>query len=399
MVLQEIKDFFTIKNLLYFFSFIAGWPCVFYLMGWLPNYQFNYVILLLFCIIYLIIKQSYNLNIVITNLIIIQILTWFFYYIIHSDTSYITRIFYLTLTFCLLKIQTLDKSYNLFKIFDSWITLQVILGAIGMILVLVGVLKPLFTFTEMDGRPGYFFGIFTTNTYLGGLVRNAGFFDEPGALANWGIYALLINKIFVKNKIIEYPLIIGLLSTLSTAYYIQIILYLLFYYRKNSKSLIISLLIIYIAMLIFASYNHEINDAIFGRFEYSTETGSFKGDNRSELFNRTWGIFKKYPIIGLGAEQLGIDSWKIFGGFVGGNFFYNLAADGIIGFIITYLPLIFLFKKSTQDKNILFLSIILLVGFLQRPYDSTQLLYPLLIYSILYYTLNYKTISFINNYS
>lgn len=57
-----------------------------------------------------------------------------------------------------------------------------------------------FKFVEMDMRPGYFFGLFTTNTYFGGLVRNAGFYDEPGALAFWGIYALIINKMFVKTQ-------------------------------------------------------------------------------------------------------------------------------------------------------------------------------------------------------
>ena len=95
------------------------------------------------------------------------------------------------------------------KTYDVWLVVQAISGTIGILLVLGGLLQPIFKFVEMDMRPGYFFGLFTTNTYFGGLVRNAGFYDEPGALAFWGIYALIINKMFVKNTKIEILLIIA----------------------------------------------------------------------------------------------------------------------------------------------------------------------------------------------
>ena len=42
-MLVNICSYLKFRYLLYFFSLIAGWPCVFYLIGWLPHYTFNYL--------------------------------------------------------------------------------------------------------------------------------------------------------------------------------------------------------------------------------------------------------------------------------------------------------------------------------------------------------------------
>ena len=98
-----------------------------------------------------------------------------------------------------LEMQLSGERLGFVKTYNLWLAFQVVAGSIGFILVLVGILQPIFEFRELDMRPGYFFGLFTTNTYLGGFVRNAGFYDEPGTLAFWGMYALIINKLFVDN--------------------------------------------------------------------------------------------------------------------------------------------------------------------------------------------------------
>ena len=382
---RSLKQYISIRNAIYFFSFIAGWPCVFYLMGWLPHYTVNYAALLSLCIIFVVLNATGGIPTEIKRLIAIQATGWVLYSIIHVDSSYINRDLILLIVFLVLCLQYNDPHrLGFVKIYDGWIVVQVILGTIGLILVLNGLLQPLFTFKEMDLRTGYCFGLFTTNTYLGGLVRNAGFFDEPGALACWGMYALLFNKLFVKNKIIEYVLIFGLISTLSMAYFIQLALYLLTFYRERSWKLILVFASVYIAMSIVASYNDAMDSAIFGRFQYNEKTGTFEGDNRSELLARCWKIFCDYPIFGAGARNLISHEFAvIYGGFVGANFFFNWAADGLIGFIITYIPLIYLFRLGKVDKTYYGVALILLFGFLQRPYDSTQVLFPLLIYTII----------------
>lgn len=382
---KAIKSYLHLKSLIYFFALVAGWPCVFYLMGWLPDYQINYLMLFALAALYAVTKGVGKLPVPCNGVLFFQIFCWMIYSVIHLDGSYFTRILLLATTFFILSMQDTDRYPLRFaKIFTGWVALQVVLGAIGVILVFVIGLQPLFEFKEMDGRPGYFFGLFTTNTYVAGLVRNAGFYDEPGALAFWGIFALLINKLYIKNKIMEYALMIGLISTLSLAYFIQLIAYLFVFYKKNKGKLVIIATVLLLAVSYFTSKSDQMNDAIYGRMEYNEKNGTISGDNRSVLMERCWNIFEDYPICGMGAQKLASREVAREYGFVGANFFFNWAADGIIGFFITYLPLFFIFGLSKKDKKYMGVGLILLVGFIQRPYDSTQLLYPLLTYTILY---------------
>lgn len=272
--------------------------------------------------------------------------------------------------------------HEFIKTYNAWLVFQAIAGAIGIVLVLCGILHPIFEFREMDMRPGYFFGLFTTNTYLDGLVRNAGFFDEPGALAFWGIYALLLNKLFVNNRKVELLLIIGLLSTLSLAYFIQLTLYICFFYSNKWKKSIVYILVLFVALKVLASFNEQMDAAIFGRLAYNEETGTIAGDNRSQLMDVCWDIFMTSPLIGKGAENLIAISAQTQE-FVGANAFTTLASDGIIGQIIILSPFFYLLALSRKDKRFGWAFVILITGFLQRPYDSSQLLYPLLSFSLI----------------
>lgn len=299
----------------------------------------------------------------------------------------------LVITYLFLEMQLSDERAGFIKTYNLWLVFQVVAGSIGFLLVLSGILHPIFEFREMDMRPGYFFGLFTTNTYFDGLVRNAGFYDEPGALAFWGMQALLINKLFIKNKKIELLLIFGLISTLSLAYFIQVAIYIYFFYKKERRRLLPYIIAFMLAIILVSTFSEQINDAVFGRLEYNEDTGTIAGDNRTVLMERCWRIFCDYPILGLGASDL-VSQAKSTYGFVGANFFYNWAADGIVGFIITYLPLFYIISLGRYDRKFYVVSLIMFIGFLQRPYDSTQLLYPLMNYTILLHSyLNLKRAS------
>lgn len=382
-MILKIHSYLKFRYVLYFFSFVAGWPCVFYLLGWLPHYQINYIVLLIVITAFAIYRMATCLPKTIAYLILIQIICWCIYSVIHIDISYYTRILLLMITFFMLGIQLRFVEINKFiRIYNLWLLLQIVCGTIGLFLVLGGILQPIYEFVEMDGRMGYFFGLFTTNTYMGGLVRNAGFYDEPGALAFWGIYALLLNKLFIKQTKIEWILALGLLSTLSVAYYIQLFLYLLLFYRKEAHKIIIAGILILITLKFISTYNEAMDKAIFSRIEYDSKSGTIKGDNRSDLMKKCWTIFLTAPVSGVGASNLvSVENGNKYG-FVGANFFFTWASDGLIGVFITYLPLMYLFKLGKQKKIYKYASWILLVGYLQRPYDSTQLLYPLMTFTI-----------------
>ena len=51
-----LKPYLKYRYLLYFFSFVAGWPCVFFLLGWLPHYTVNYIILFLLVFLFILAK-------------------------------------------------------------------------------------------------------------------------------------------------------------------------------------------------------------------------------------------------------------------------------------------------------------------------------------------------------
>ena len=381
-MLDKLSPYLSFRYFLYFFAFIAGWPCVFFLMNWLPHYTINYSLLFVFSAFFIVSKNKYRLPSPIVYLLLLQITVWGIYSLIHGlDTSYFTRILLLCITYMFLEMQLSGERLGFVKTYNLWLVFQAIAGSIGFILVFVGILQPIFEFHELDMRPGYFFGLFTTNTYLGGLVRNAGFYDEPGALAFWGMYALIINKLFVNNKKIEILLIFGLISTLSLAYFIQIAMYVFFFYKKKCSKLLSYIAIFLFVLILISSFNERMETAIFGRMKYNEETGTLAGDNRSKITKVCWDIFKTSPIVGQGTRHL-IEISKERRVFVGANPNLTLACDGLIGQIIVWSPFFLLFRLRRYDKKYGWVFWILIVGFLQRPYDGTQLLYPLMSFTI-----------------
>lgn len=379
-MLLIIKRYLNFKCVLLFFSLIAAWPCVFYLMGFLPDYKINIILLSFLGLTYYLINQKHvcplpkSLRIIIS----VQILTWILYAIIHFDTSYITRIVYIITTVIVLLVDNKGGRQLLIRIFVYWVTLQCLLSAIGFILCFLGLLEPISTFEEMDGRTGYNFGICTSNVYIGDLIRPSGFYDEPGALACWGIYALVINKLFIKKRIIEYVLLISLIATLSLAFFIQAFLYLILYYKKHIKKLLVLFAFLLLLILSLISQNPIIEDNTVGRLKYDKTEGTISGDNRSDLRKNAKKVFYLSPIIGVGATKLVTNYENI-----NSNEYTFLACDGILGVFITLLPFFYLFKLGNKRIEIRYAVIILAVGLLQRPFDFNQLLFPLIVYSLI----------------
>ena len=375
------KKYLDYKYLLFFFALVAGWPCVFYLLGWLPHYKLNYICLFIISGILVVFNGKKTISTNISILVFFQGFVWLLYFTYYQDTSYITRIILLLTTYFILIIEKRSKENILLPTYNSWLALQALLGTIGFVLVLLGLLEPISVFREMDGRPGYNFGLFTTNTYIDGLIRIAGFFDEPGALAHWGLIALWGNKLFYKNKTIEWGLLIGLSCTLSLAYYVQLLFYLFVFYRLSLKKLFPILCVVVGSVILISSQSEQFYYAIFGRMEYDAATGTLAGDNRSDLLARCWKVFLENPILGTGASNLIEMSKEI--GFVGANFFSLWAADGILGILTMWSPFLYLLVLGARRKMCLFLFVMFMIEFIHRPYDPTQLLYPLTIFMII----------------
>ena len=383
-MLKNITSYLKYRYFLYFFALVAGWPCVFYLMGWLPFYKTNYMALMVLTGLSALLKVAYPfVPKPISKIIIFQIIVWLIYSFVYMDSSYLTRVFLLLITFSILGLQlSYRNKFEFIRTYNFWLASQAFAGAIGFVLVIFGLLQPISGFIQMDGRPGAFYGLFTTNAVFDGFVRNAGFYDEPGSLAGWGIFALLLNKLYINNKKIEYLLLFSLISTLSMAYFIQVTAYFFFFYKNQRKKILLPIFLFLFVLIGISFFNEGIGEAIFGRFILDDQTGTFSGNNRIELMERCFNIFTTSPWIGVGATNLATVVAENEG-FMGANFFVNWAADGFLGFVITYIPLLFLLKLGKRKRQYKYAFIIILLGYLQRPYTDTQLLYPLIQYTLL----------------
>ena len=272
------------------------------------------------------------------------------------------------------------------KLYNYIILLMAIGGAICFFMVFLCSFRPLFEFQNVDGRTAYCFGLTCTNTYVGNVIRYAGYFDEPGAMAYWGIFALLFNRLFFNNRRYEWLLIFCLIFTFSLAYYIQVFFYLIFFSIKRSRDVL--LLIGVLSLIIGGIFlskdtDYDVYRFTLYRFEINETTGQFEGDNRSGLSEKAKTQFFKAPILGIGAQNMdAID-------YMADNPYEILAKDGIIGQIVTYLPLIFIAVYGLKtNKKYLYASIILALGYLQRPFH-VDIIHPIMLYMFFSSTIEY----------
>lgn len=361
------------------FSLFAVYPFVFSQFVPFLNIKLasaiSILILIVLCVI---VKQLKALPLVFNQIWIIQVALWLILFVVHSDSTYLTRIFFLVETYLIIIcLNSVDRGcFKFIKIYDKIILAMCLFGAISFFLVLLFNINPISEYQNVDGRTGYFYGLTCTPAKFGYVIRYAGFFDEPGAIAFWGMYVLLINRLFIHNHSVEKWLSMALIFTFSIAFYIQYVFYYLLLKRKTQKQVVS--VIILMTILVAATYYTKdteynlIYEFTFKRLEYDKSSGTISGDNRSDLASNAKKVFVESPIIGAGPSII----TKVSD--MADNPYENLATDGILGTIIIYLPLIIVAAYS-KNKNIVFAIFILALGYLQRPFHS-NLLHPFMMY-------------------
>ena len=312
-------------------------------------------------------QVSMNLPSSIVVCMILQAIGWLCFCLFHGDTSYINRTVFILLGFTSLLMLVNQNRFGQFLVVNHWwMCLQAIGGAIAFVLVLSGLLQPLQVIMPDDFRVISFYGITCSNSVLGNFIRAGGFFDEPGALASWGIFCMLLNKLTYNNKHIELLMMFGLVFTFSAAYFVLVTMFILLFYGTKIRSSIIYVLL---ASILIGAVFYGLRDN--EQFRYMT-TERFEGgkirSKRDIAEEAAEKIFNEHMLIGVGARNL-----EKVGEVTSDNPYEILAKDGIVGFLITYLPLLFLIIKYRTKKDVVFSTMILMASYMQRPFHINMM--------------------------
>lgn len=266
-----------------------------------------------------------------------------------------------------------------FKKYQYWLLIMAAMGALAWGLTEFVGFRPLyFVQDQTDQNRDIYNYLLTFSVHDADhtAMRYAGFFDEPGAMANWGLFALLINKLFINDKRIEIPLIICLLFTLSMGFYAQMILYFLFFYTKKANRgtgiLVIAAVAAFFLVMVKIGDSGEggVYDKTIGRIErIISESKEDKGvasvDSRDGNSAVALYEFIHNPLFGTKNTE----------DYIGDNIFEPLAMYGIVGTLFIYFPFFWLFAlaRKRKDKDMMKVMIIIFVGFLHRPFHRTLL--------------------------
>lgn len=306
-----------------------------------------------------------------------------------------STIFTILLPFYLLLFVEATMGLEVFyRRYNKWILFMAILGTIAWILVSFFGMPPFSSvISRSDERTinNYILTFNILNEFGGDTMRYSGFFDEPGAMAYWGLFALIINKLYIKNNKLELILAISLLFTFSFGYYVQLFLFLLLF-NLNYKNLGKSILYIgLIVLLLFGASRTEhssfsfIYDQTIGRvteafIQSQVSDNALNIDSRAGLTEAGLEEFQANPILGTTKQDIR----------VGNNIYEPLALYGLVGAPLVLSPFLYwLFLAiKRRDKDFLKAFIVIVVGFTHRPFH-VGLLYFFVVYSIIFMYLKF----------
>lgn len=369
-MLQKIKSNFSIPIFVIMAMLLSVYPYIItYFIG-LPDVT---LLIPLFLIITLLLcvfkyKKGKILPSIIVRCMVVQSFVWMLFGVAHDDSSYFTRIVFIITTFTSLWLLIKTNSHLKFvNVYGGWIALQAFLAAIAFVLVLIGILHPLHILFLNDDHSLYFYGITCTNSVLGNFIRPAGFFDEPGALASWGMFSMLLNKITSDNRKVELICALSLLFTWSAAFFVLLTLYIIFFYIRHFRKFFP--VIIILGLGIYTIYNSMSNNEEFLHMTTERFADGHIRSKRDIAEEVAKGEFEKSIWIGVGGRQIEKTTET-----ASDNPYEILAKDGVIGFVITYLPLIVIMMKYRKEE-VWASSIILMASYMQRPFHINEMHY------------------------
>lgn len=204
------------------------------------------------------------------------------------------------------------------------------------------------------------------------LPRFHSYYDEPGVVGTISGVLLLATKFNLKERI-NIPILIAGVLSFSFAFYLMLLVYIIFFVKNRFKIIGIIGLLIFLPLL---SGNETINTYILSRFEI--DNGQLAGDNR--VMNKNFDdFFERYSksedfYFGLGAKS---SSTYNYGGASYLDLIINYGIIPFVAFIMFFVIYAYVkigFKKEYFIYLLIFGSIIY-----QRPF-ITNYFYMFLIF-------------------
>lgn len=297
--------------------------------------------------------------------------------------------------------------FSIVKLLNSISVIQLLLAVVGLLVVFTNIIEINPIEIDLDsGRKYYHFFITgASNTIIryhdNILIRPTGYFEEPGAMALFLTWILVLNEFTYKKRgLVIFIVILGM-ALRSLAFLVSLIAYfsVVLIIKKQFKIIITTILsVILLIVVLRAIDSPHIDLAIDSLIQrISIEGGRLGGDNR-DMFKMLDYVNFKNVFFGIGNKNVRELHFH-HGAPTGASATGFLLKNGIIGYVFLYIPFLYVLYLYRKDKRILFF-VVIAINFLQR--TGIDELYIMLIMTILVQLKNPKIkkeldVVFVNN--
>jgi hypothetical protein len=285
------------------------------------------------------------------------------------------------------------------KVCHSFILLvlvMVVSGGVAFFLAGTGLFDPLWEFPRPgSGDTMYSYALTFTNFKISigdkELIRYSGYFDEPGRMGFYAIYALLINKLSINKSSYEVIIILFGLLTLSLAFAISVFIYLIWFYGRKGNIIYFFSFILFVAALGWYIYENRNTSPRMELLSQHTvervmpaekEDRIIQGNNRAEGFVANIGYLLEQPVLGYDPSFFQNRQLKD-----PSSIMTLLVRYGFVGTLVFFIHVIYVLSFGVmkyRDKWVaLGILVILGANYIQRP-QVTGLLNFLMFSLILY---------------
>lgn len=229
--------------------------------------------------------------------------------------------------------------------------------------------KPIYSISNIDGRPNFLYLTTFTNARLGNFIRPSGIYDEPGAFSFFIISIVIMRIYYKKNSTFSFVILtLGMITTSLTHFLCMIILLIPILRTSDKKQrLIIYIFFAIMICLMFYFFYDLFDKFLFERLKIDSSTGTIKGNSRNGQIEGCIKSIKENGFL-FGNYSLGPEEVIRRYGVISENPLSLLALGGLFNSIPYYCFLFISFTAFLVSFDMCYLAALAL--FLQRPYQS-----------------------------